>query len=95
MSIIFEVIDKKGRSIRLTKKQWCHICEHPEMVGKLENIRETITLPENIIPSPRDPQVHYFFRYLKQNRNYLLVAIKYLNGDGFVITAFETAKMII
>ena len=41
MEHIFEVIDKTGRKIRLTKKQWSHITtKHPDLSGKEEEIKK-------------------------------------------------------
>ena len=45
MSNIFEVIDKTGRKIRLSKERWKHIrMEHPEIVNS-EDIEEVIKKP--------------------------------------------------
>lgn len=92
---IFEVKDKTGRVIRLTQTQWIHICEHAEMVNEVENIITTIENPDKMIESPRDVSLHYYFRYWKLQRSYLLVAVKYLNGEGFVVTAFYSTKLSI
>ena len=91
--VLFIVTDKTGRKVRLTQRQWSHICEHPEMTGELERIQETLERPEAVLTSPRDPQVHYYFRHYKQKAKYLLIAVKYLNGDGFIITTFYSSKM--
>ncbi|MEK6934001.1 MAG: hypothetical protein AABW75_03935 [Nanoarchaeota archaeon] len=40
MSNIFEITDKTGRNIQLTKEKWSHIVQHhPDMSDKLEEIR--------------------------------------------------------
>jgi hypothetical protein len=88
--IVFEVIDKTGRKIRLTDKQWRHIRQdHPEIEGE-ELIKETVESPTKIT-SPYDGNKKYYYRYFKNRKSedkWLLVVIKYLNGDGFVITSF-------
>ncbi len=91
--VLFIITDKSGREIRLTKKQWNHICEHAEMAGEIESIKETILHPDTILISHRDQYIHYHFRHYKEKRKYLLVAVKYLNGDGFIITSFYTSKI--
>lgn len=91
--VLFTVIDSTGREIRLTEKQWSHICEHAEMIGEMENIKETILHPDTIVISPRDQHIHYHFRHYKEKRKYLLVAVKFLNGDGFIITSFYSSKI--
>ena len=35
-----------------------------------------------------DEKLDYFHSYIKDIKFYLIVAVKYLNGDGFIITAF-------
>ncbi|MBS3176721.1 hypothetical protein J4457_05815 [Candidatus Woesearchaeota archaeon] len=95
MTILFEIKDKTGRQIRLTPKQWKHIQEHPEMTDKIERIRETLEKPDKIFQSPSEPKVHYYFKYDKTIGKYLLVAVKYLNGQGFIITSFYSTKLAI
>ena len=95
MTVLFIARDRHGRAIRLTHTQWKHIVEHPEMSDQIERIKETIELPHVIHSGKRDPNIRYYFRYYKKTPatgNYLLVAVKYLNGDGFVITAFYATK---
>jgi len=89
MDVIFEVFDKTGRKIRLTKKQWGHISsEHPD-INDPEMIRQTVFKPLKITPSKYDPDhVRYFYSYLKDQRGYLFVSVKYLNGNGFIITSY-------
>ena len=92
MEIIFEVTDKTGRRIRLTKKQWSHILRrHKDMINYQKEIKETLKNPQQILHHPLDKQGRYYFTYIKhkQSQNkYLLVIVKYLNGEGFVITTY-------
>ena len=54
MSNVFEIIDKSGRKIILTKERWRHIRKkHPE-VEEVEEIKETIGKPDKIINSLDD-----------------------------------------
>ncbi len=92
MQIIFKVVDKTGREIRLPKKQWTHIIKkRPDMASYLEEIKETLRNPLRTRVHNQDINVKYYFRYLKHKRlpnKYLLVAVKYLNITGFIITAY-------
>ena len=95
MEIIFETIDKTSRKIRLTKKQWNHIKQdHPEVKDE-EVIKETLELPTKIT-KPYEGTKYYYYKYYK-NRNppdkCLMVVVNYLNGDGFVITAFYVSRI--
>jgi hypothetical protein len=93
---IFEIKDKTGRGIRLTEKQWKHIQKHPHMHESLERIEETIKIPLTVRYDEFDDRVNYFYREYKEmdsRERYLFVSVKYLNGDGFVITSFYTNKI--
>mgnify|MGYP001578545673 FL=1 len=83
------VSDYSGRKIRFPAERWKHIiAEHPD-VSEPEEIKETLLNPLKITPSKYSPEnVCYYYRYLKPRKRYLLVAVKYLNGEGFVITAY-------
>ncbi len=86
---VFEVTDKTGRTVHLSKERWTHITQEHPLVSDQEEIRETLIHPLKITPSRYDPEkVRYFYRYKKEVREYLFVAVKYLNGNGFVITAY-------
>jgi len=90
---VFEIIDKTGRKIHLSKERWRHIrMEHPEIVNS-EDIEDAIRIPVKIISSDRDQNVGWYFKYNKIRRRYLKVAVKYLNGGGYVITAHYTTKI--
>ncbi len=89
MTSVFRVRDKSARIIRLTAERWLHITkEHPNLTDP-ELIKETLIAPTTIQPSKYDSQrVRYYYRHQKRRRNYVFVAVKYLNGEGFVITAY-------
>lgn len=92
---IFEVIDKSGRQIHLSDKQLKHIVKHPEMQEKtiVERIQETVKNPNTIISDKYNLNKHVYYRYYKDQKQYLLVSVKYLNGEGFIITSFYTDKI--
>lgn len=89
---VFEVIDKTGRKIRLTKRQWEHILRrHSDMINYQDEIKKTLKNPQKIIDHPYDEKSRYYYSYVKykQGHNkYLLVIVNYLNGDGFIITTY-------
>ena len=65
------------------------------MVNELERIIDTLTRPLVIIKEEFDKTLVYYYLYYKNrpHAKYLLVLVKYLNGKGFVITAFYTNKI--
>jgi hypothetical protein len=95
MHIIFEVDDKTGRKIRLTKRQWAHVRQgHPE-IEDVELIKSALASPIRI-SQPYQGKKFYYYRYCKNGKfagNYLMVVVKYLNGHGFVISAFYVANL--
>ncbi len=91
-----ELLDFTGRRIRLTAERWSHIQEHPEMRGQEDRIAETLREPDVVILSRRDPSVilyHKFFESTSVSSKYLMVAVKILHEDAFVITAFFTNQI--
>ena len=89
MTNIFEIIDKTGRKTRLTKEQWAHIKEFHANVEDPEEIIQTLQKPDKIIVDEREG-VEYFFKYFKHKKfksKFLKAVVKYLNGDGFVLSA--------
>ncbi len=91
--MIFAVREKTGRLIRLTNERWAHIIKHPEMANKIEQIKETLTHPTKITAFVFDSRVRFYYRYYKERNGYLFVSVKYLNGEGFIITSFYTDKI--
>ena len=92
MAWVFEIIDKSGRKIHLSKERWIHINEeHPEISPYLEELQEALKRPDKIASFEYDEDVRYYYKYLKhrkQTAKHLLLIVKYLNGEGFIITAY-------
>jgi len=90
--IIFEVIDRSGRKIQLRKDAWKHISiEHPELSNYLEHIQDTLKISTKITDHGEDENIKYYYRYYKNRKSsakYLLAVVKFLNGTGFIITAY-------
>ncbi len=83
MDIIFIIKDKTNRDIRLPKDRWTHILKHPDMTNQLERIKETLEKPYKIIKLESDQSVCFYFRYYKDFKQYMMVMVRYLNGEGF------------
>ena len=92
--MIFEITDKSKRNIRLTKERWKHInADHPEVAPLLEEVKTTLQIPTKITSFEYDETIHHYYRHRKENADYLQIVVKYLNGDGFIITAYLTKKI--
>jgi len=94
MSYIFEIIDKSGRKIRLTEFKWSYILKHKYMANKLEDIKRALTNPTLIVPHKFEDSKRNYYLYYKEIKRYVLVSVKYLNGEGYVVTAFITRKIM-
>lgn len=87
--------DLHGQKVRLTDERLAHILKHSEMQGQENLISETLLTPDSIFPSHHDPAVHLYHKLFDKTpvtRKYLVVAVKYINNDAFVITSFFTSK---
>lgn len=89
MEKIFEVRDKTGRLIYLPKTQWLHIAsDHPTLANKIEWLKEAIIHPLFIKKDRKEEDLYYYHRRYKENKEYVIITVKYLNGAGFIITGF-------
>jgi len=93
---IFEEFDKTERKIYLTVERWKHIQKHSEMSDKLEEIKDVLAKPLKITDYLFEKDVKHYYKYYKDRKSkakYLRVIVKYLNGEGFVITAYFVDKI--
>src|SRR3989344_3878566 len=83
MSHIFDITYKTNRKIHLSRERWAHILRyHPYLANILEEIKETLTKPFIIVSSLDDENKCHYYKPLKSRKGYLLVSVKYLNGEG-------------
>ncbi|MBI4148909.1 hypothetical protein HY491_00525 [Candidatus Woesearchaeota archaeon] len=93
MTKIFQAKDKTGREIYLTDERWRHILKHPEMSNQMEQIKDALLFPDAITKVSYDANLRFYYRHDKSRREYLFVSVKYLNGEGFIITSFYTDRI--
>ena len=87
--------DFRGQKVRLTDERLAHILKHTEMHGQENYIAETLLTPDSIFLSHHDPAVHLYHKLFDKTpvtRKYLLVAVKYIENDAFIITSFFTSR---
>lgn len=94
---IFAVKDRSGREIHLSNERWKHIIyEHPVIANKIEEIKDALSSPTAIRKSDHDENLRFYYKYyksIKLKEKYLFVMVRYLNGDGFIITSFYVNKI--
>jgi hypothetical protein len=94
--IVSEVNDKFGRKITLTKEKQIHIISRTEMKGQESRVKQTLTEPDEVRESLKDKTVFLYYRLYKKTpvtQKYMLVAVKVLNKEGHIITAFYTDRI--
>lgn len=91
MNIIFEVVDRNGRKLRMTDFNWHHIVKrHPDIASQKERIIETLEKPDKIVSSLENEEIKYYYKYYKNLPSpfkFVRVIAKYLNGEGFIISS--------
>lgn len=93
MVYVFEVVDRYGRKIYLTSERWKHLSlHHPELTGNLEFIKQSVISPSLEVMDKIDGNLYYLHYFMKEIGFYLIVVVKYLNKEGFIITAFYSKK---
>lgn len=86
----FEIITPLNFSVRTSTEYWEKlIVKHPDIVDVESEIRLALANPDEIRRSSRNPKVLLFYLVLKEKRWVVAVARR-LNGDGFLITAYQT-----
>ena len=94
MDWMFAVKDCTGRLIHLSKQQWKHIArKHAAVLPYFEEIKLTIKHP--IIMKQTFDDTALYANYFKErhaSERFLVVAVKYLNNHGIIITAYFTKQ---
>lgn len=89
----FEVTSSLGKRLTISVEYWQKIVEtkHPIMRDREELVKQTLTSPEQVRRSKKDPAVYLHYR--KDDGRFCCVVAKHLNGDGFIVTAYLTDKI--
>lgn len=90
---LFEVTDVLGRKIRTTKNYWKKIKEikHTELHFGITEVKKTLIHPDEVRQSVTDPTIFLFAKKVEKY-DILIVAVKTLNGEGFLVTVYQTKK---
>lgn len=75
--------------MRTSAEYWQKIIsKHPDLAGRLELIKSALPAPDEIRRSSRDENILLF--YLAMNERWAVAVARQLNGEGFLITAYQT-----
>lgn len=91
---LFEVASRLERRVRVSKSYWDYIVgiKHPSMRGLEESVKSSLTEPIEVRRSKRDPNVHLYYGRFDE-KLLICTVVKFLDGDGFIITAYLTRRM--
>jgi len=64
------------------------------MSDRLEDVKRTLINPDLIISHKYDENKRNYYLHYKLTKDYLLVSVRYLNGGGYIVTAFITKKLV-
>jgi len=86
----FEVLTPLGFTVRTSASYWQRLLtKHPDIADLEELVQPALADPDEVRRSSRDDGVLLF--YLARNEKHWVVAVaRRLNGDGFLITAYQT-----
>jgi hypothetical protein len=84
----FEILTPLNFTVRTSEEYWQKlIVKHPDIADLEAEVRQALNSPDEIRRSSRDPNLLLFYLTLKEKR---WVVARRLNGDGFLITAYQT-----
>lgn len=91
--LLFEVEDVLGRKIRTTKNYWNKIKEvkHTELKFGIPEVKNTLKNPMEVRKSVTDETI-LLYAQKQEKHGILIVAVKVLNGDGFLVTTYQTKE---
>ncbi|MEM9007436.1 MAG: hypothetical protein AAGE59_28415 [Cyanobacteria bacterium P01_F01_bin.86] len=86
----FEILTPLGFTVRTSESYWQRlITKHPDIADLGDLVQQALANPDEIRCSSRDEGVLLFYLARKEKRWVVAVARR-LNGDGFLITAYQT-----
>ena len=90
--ILFEISDVFGKKIRTTHAYWHKIAaqKHAELTYTIQNVQNTLQNPDTVYQSVTDDTIALYRKHMKHDT--LIVVAKHFNGEGFLVTAYQTSK---
>ncbi|MBE7385145.1 MAG: hypothetical protein F6J95_027525 [Leptolyngbya sp. SIO1E4] len=86
----FEILTPLEFTVRTSESYWQRlITKHPDIADLEVLVQQALADPDEIRQSSRDEGVLLFYLARKEKRWVVAVARR-LNGDGFLITAYQT-----
>lgn len=86
----FEIYTPLGFRVRTSEDYWQRLInKHPD-IADLENlVQQTLASPDEVRRSSRDEAILLFY-LARQEKRWVVAVARRLNGEGFLITAYQT-----
>lgn len=90
---LFKIKDVLGNMVRTTNLYWKKILQikHAELTTSRKEVILTLQKPEEVRMSILDSHILLFYR--KWNNQYLVIVVKYIQTNGFIVTMYKTSKV--
>lgn len=91
---LFEVIDVFGKRIRTSKQYWEKIKteKHQELKYGVKEVGQVLQRPDSVFRSVKDETIALYRKQMDDD--ILIVVSKHLNGNGFLVTVYQTKKVL-
>lgn len=88
--VLFEVVNKLGRRVRISEEHWNYIVnvKHPSLKGLEEAVKRALIEPTEIRKSRRSRRLFV----LRSLGKLICVIAKHLNEEGYILTAYLTRR---
>jgi len=90
MDFFIDVLTPLGFSVHCTKAYWDFVVsqKHPVLLGQEEEVKNTLSKPDEIRKSRKDPAVFLFYRGSRPR--WFCAVAKREDKVGFLVTAYPT-----
>ncbi|MFH7244694.1 MAG: hypothetical protein ACHWZW_17805 [Spirulina sp.] len=86
----FEIATPFGFTVRTSENYWQRLLiKHPDIADLEELVQQALADPDEIRRSSRDDSVLLFY-LARSEKRWVVAVARRLNGDGFLITAYQT-----
>jgi hypothetical protein len=86
----FEILTPLGFTVRTSESYWQRlITKHPDIEDLAELVEQALAFPDEVRRSSRDDGVFLFY-LARSEKRWVVAVARRLNGDGFLITAYQT-----
>jgi|SRR3989344_5226230 len=91
---LFIIKSVLGKQVRTHPSYWNKIInqKHPEANLNIKHIKETLSQSDCVYQSQHSKNIYLYTKKFKQQT--IIVVVKHLNSDGFIITSYKTDKLL-